>query len=628
MPASASSARHSSSPPASERQQVLGRTDSGRRLLFVLIVFVIAAGALVTRLGYWQIVQRDDLLEGARRQIYYRAEVPSKRGQIYDRSGTVVLAASVTRDRLIVSAERLTPVQRAEMTEFLTAQLALDALESADVAAKLDTARPYLIIARDLQPERSQAIEHAAAEAGIAGITLESDSARRYPQTGGGPNSTLAAHLVGFVNREGQGQYGVEQFYQGVLAGEPKVVEADRDSSGEALAETERTVEPGMPGRDIRLTIDAGLQLALEQEVMSAQIANSAASVSAVVMDPWTGEIYAEATYPSYDANDYAEIAAADPSRFIDPVVSHVYEPGSVFKMMTVLAGLEQGTTAMNRVYRDSGRLRLDNGRTRIEDADGKAMGNMPLEDGIAYSRNVIATKVALGLAPTTDEASTILHDVWTRLGFGTPTDIDVAGEVRGLVNDPSISDWRQIDLANGSFGQGIAVTQVQLARAYAAMVNGGVLVQPHVVAGIGAEPVAATVEEPVLNPAMSAPLNGLLEHVLQSPWYVDEAQVPGHWVGGKTGTAQVWDAEHNRWFLNTYNFSCVGFIGRQEGRPDLIVAVKIAEAPPHRNALGQFILPVTSTELFRRVATDAITTQGLLPVLPPVDSNTARAER
>ena len=607
---------------------MLGRTDSGRRLLLVLIVFVVAAGALVTRLGYWQVIQRDELVESARRQIYYRAEVPSKRGQIYDRSGTVVLAASVTRDRLIVSAERMTPVDRAEMVEFLTAQLSLDPIESEDVAAKLATARPYLIIARDLPLEQSEAIAQAAAAAGIAGISFEADSARRYPQAGGGPNSTLAAHLVGFVNREGQGQYGVEQFYQGVLAGEPRIVEADRDASGEALAETERTVEPGVPGVDIRLTIDAGLQLALEQEVMSAQIANGAASVSAVVMDPWTGEIYAEATYPSYDGNDYAAIAAEDPSRFIDPVVSHVYEPGSVFKMMTVLAGLEQGTTALDRVYRDSGRLRLDGGRTRIEDADGKAMGNMPLEDGIAYSRNVIATKVALGLAPTTGQASTILHDVWTRLGFGSPTDIDVAGEVRGLVNDPAISAWRQIDLANGSFGQGIAITQVQLARAYAAMVNGGVLVQPHVVAGVGGETVAATIEEPVLDPSLSGPLAGLMEHVLQNPWYVDEAQVPGYWVGGKTGTAQVWDAEHDRWFFNLYNFSCVGFIGRQEGHPDLIVAVKIGEAPPHRNAQGQFILPVSSTELFRRVATDAITTRGLLPVLPPVDASTARVQR
>jgi cell division protein FtsI/penicillin-binding protein 2 len=608
---------------------MLGRTDSGRRLLFVLIVFVLVSGALVTRLGYWQLARRDELVESARAQIFFRAEVPSRRGQIYDRSGTIVLAASVTRDRLIVSGQRLDAAERAEMVTFLSGQLALDAEATAALDAKLATGKPYLVIARDLPPERSEAIEAAAREARIGGISFESDFVRSYPQSGGSPNTTLAAHLIGFVNREGQGQYGVEQFYQERLAGEPKVVEADRDSSGKPLVETERTVVPGAPGADIRLTIDAGLQLAVEQEVMAVRIANGAKSVSAVVIDPWTGEIYAEASYPSYDANRYATIAADDPSRFIDPVVSHVYEPGSVFKMLTVVAGLETGTTSMQKEYRDSGRLKLDNGRARIEDADGRAMGRMSLEDAIAYSRNVVAAKVALGLAPTTTEAATILHEVWTRLGFGAPTGIDVAGEVRGLVNDPASRTWRQIDLANGSFGQGVAVTQIQLAQAFAALVNGGVLVQPHVVAGIGAESVQLATDAPVIDPAMSPVLARLMAHVLASEWYVEDAHVPGYWIGGKTGTAQVWDNENQRWFSNTYNFSNVGFIGREEGRPDLVIAVRINEAHPGRNAQGQLILPVTSTELMRRVATDTVTTPGLLPVLsPPSDTTTARNDR
>jgi cell division protein FtsI (penicillin-binding protein 3) len=594
---------------------MLGRTDSGRRLLLLLIVFVIAASGLVVRLGYWQLVKHGELVESARRQIYFQAEVPSRRGQIYDRSGTIVLAASVTRDRLVLSTENMDDAERAAMLELLTAQLELDATASGELAARLAEPKPYVIVAKDLPPERSAAIVAAAEAAGIAGLTVESDASRSYAQAGGGPHTTLAAHLVGFVNRDGDGQYGVEQHYQDVLAGQPSVVEADRDSSGAPLAETLRTVEQGVPGQDIRLTIDAGLQLAIEQEVTAAGIADGANSVSAVVMDPWTGEIYASAAWPSYDENRYAPIAAEDPSVFIDPVVSNVYEPGSVFKMLTVVAGLEQGTTSMDKVYRDTGKMWLDNGQARITDADNLAMGSMPLEDGIAYSRNIVAAKVALGLAPTTRKSSNILHEVWTRLGFGRPTGVDVAGEVRGLVNDPSVTPWSQIDLANGSFGQGVAVTQLQLATAYGAMVNGGVLVQPHVVAGIGADPVVATRDAPVIDPALSGELSGLLEHVLKSPWYEAESQVPGYWVGGKTGTAQVWDAEHQRWFFNIYNFSCVGFIGREKGHPDLIVAVRIGEAPPNRNAAGQFFLPVTSTELFRRVATDAITTPGLLPM-------------
>ena len=595
-----------------------GRTDSARRLLLLLAVFVLGSGLLVVRLGYWQIAQRDQLVDDARRQIYYRADVASKRGQIYDRSGTVVLAASVVRDRLIVSAQHMGDVDRARMVSFLTTQLGLDPLAAAAVRARLETAKPYLIIARDLAPERSEAIADAAATAGIGGISFESDSIRSYPQSGGSPSSTLAANLIGFVNREGAGQYGVEQYYQDVLAGQPKVVEADRDASGKPIMETERTVEPGVPGEDVRLTIDAGLQLAVEQEVMAARLANHAKSVSAVVMDPWTGEIYAQASYPSYDANEYASVASADDSVFLDPVVSVVYEPGSVFKMFTVVAGLEQGTTSLSMTYRDTGRMKLDNGKTKVTDADGKAMGNMRLEDGIAYSRNIVAAKVAFGLAPTISGASTVLHEVWTRFGFGSPTGIDVAGEVRGLVNDPAQRRWREIDLANGSFGQGVAVTQIQLAAAFAAMVNGGNLVKPHVVAGIGSQAITTTGKPGVMDPSMSPTLGGLMQHVLASPWYVDKSQVPGYWVGGKTGTAQVWDQAQNRWLNNTFNFSCVGFIGRTEGHPDLIVAVRIQEAEPTRNAQGQLILSITSTELFRRVATDAITTAGLLLPLDP----------
>jgi cell division protein FtsI (penicillin-binding protein 3) len=607
---------------------MVGRTDSGRRLLVLLIVFVVIASALIVRLGYWQIGQHDQLVESARRQIYSRQTVPSKRGQIYDRSGTVVLAASVMRDRLIVSAEHMTEADRVAMVSFLTEQLTLDPAAAATIQTRLETGKPYLILARNLPPEKSQAIEQAASKAGINGISFESDSIRSYPQAGGGPNSTLAANLIGFVNHDGAGQYGVEQYYQDVLAGEPKVVEADRDAQGKPLAETERTVEPGVPGEDIRLTIDAGLQLALEQEVMATRIADGGKSVSAVVMDPWTGEIYAEATYPSYDANDFAAVATEDNSRFLDPVVSEVYEPGSVFKMFTVLAALEQGTSTLSTVYNDTGRMKLDGGQARISDSDNHAMGKLALEDAIAYSRNVVAAKVALGLAPTRAEASSILHEVWLRMGFGKATGIDVSGEVRGLVNDPAINAWREIDLANGSFGQGVAVTQIQLAAAYAALVNGGILVKPHVVAGLGTQPVSLTTSEAVFDPSLSPELAGLLEHVLKNPWYLEKARIPGYWIGGKTGTAQVWDATAKRWTPNTYNFSCVGFIGRQAGHPDLIVAVRIGEARPLRNAIGQLILPINATELFRRVATDAVTTPGLLLPLDPANSTTVLADR
>src|SRR6185369_6982372 len=237
----------------------------------------------------------------------------------------------------------------------------------------------------------------AAITAGqLKALGLEPEPVRVYPQGGGAPETTLAAKLLGFVNREGAGQYGVEQFYQSQLAGRPKIVQAQRDVASRLIPDTAVVQDPGEPGEDIRLTIDAGLQLAVEQEILGAWAADRAKSVSAIVMNPYTGEVLAEASYPSYDGNDYAAIAASDPARFVDPVISSSYEPGSVFKMLTVVAAMEQHTITTQTRVNDTGILLLDNGRTHIDDADHRAKGWMTFEDAIAYSRNVIAAKTAL----------------------------------------------------------------------------------------------------------------------------------------------------------------------------------------------------------------------------------------
>ncbi len=405
------------------------------------------------------------------------------------------------------------------------------------------------------------------------------------------------------MNRDGVGQYGVEQFYQDQLAGRPKIVQAQRDVASRVIADTAVIEDPGAPGEDMRLTLDAGLQLGIEQEILAAWAADRAKSVSAVVMDPYTGEILAEASYPSYDGNDYAAIAASDPSRFIDPVVSSVYEPGSVFKMLTVVAALEKGEVTTKTMIKDTGILRLDHGTSHIDDADHKAKGWMTFEDAIAWSRNVVAAKVAIGLDPNTRKASGILHSTWTRLGFGSPTGVDLAGEVGGLVRDPAIRTWHQIDLANGAFGQGVAVTPLQLATAYAAMVNGGTLVQPR---------------GQVISSEISNTLVGMMNHVVTTvPFYRDRTLIKGFDVGGKTGTAQIWDPKlHNGrggWKHNIFNYSFIGYVGRQAGKPDLVVAIRIEEGTPTVAKLGQLEMPVMSFELFRRIAHDAITTPGLL---------------
>src|SRR4051794_3984786 len=232
---------------------MLGRTDSRVRLLVVLLAFVVASTALVARLAWWQVVRRDALAEQARMQTSLRVEVASPRGAIYDRSGVVVLATTVIRDRLVAAADKLTATRRREIAAQLATILGLDAAGQAALLAKLVEGRQYVVLARGLEPATSQRIRDAIAAKEIEQVSLEPEPTRVYPQSGGGPDSTLAAHLLGFVNREGVGQYGVEQRYQAELAGSSKVVYAQKDVIGRPVLESSTVADPGTAGTDIRL---------------------------------------------------------------------------------------------------------------------------------------------------------------------------------------------------------------------------------------------------------------------------------------------------------------------------------------------------------------------------------------
>jgi cell division protein FtsI (penicillin-binding protein 3) len=606
-----------------------GRTDSRIRLLILLIVFAFGSLALMARSVYWQVLDQQRLVAAAAEQTTVRLETASPRGDIYDRTGTVLLATTVQRERLVASPNLLSAEQRRATVAELARLFELDDAATLALRESLASSSRYLIVRHGLDRTMADRIRAGLSNGRLFALSLEPEPERVYPQGGGGKDTTLAAHLLGFVNREGVGQYGVEQEYQVTLAGSPRVVVADRDATGRPVLERATVTQPGLSGTDLRLTIDAGLQVRVEQELLAAWIADKAKRVSAVVLDPYTGEVYAEATYPSYDANDYRAIAASDPSRFIDPVVASVYEPGSVFKMMTATAALELGTVTPSTRIKDVGTLRLDGGRTKIDNADRKGMGGMSFQDAIAYSRNVVAAKVALGLGDSTRASSAALHEMWLRMGFGEPTGIDVAGEVAGIVRDPALVPWREIDLANGAFGQGVAVTPIQLATAFAALVNGGTLVHPHVVQGIGDDDVLVEAPTNVINDSLSRVLVKMMRHVVtEVPFYRDRTLVPGYDVGGKTGTAQIWDPAANggkgAWKRNLFNYSFVGFIGRETGRPDLVVAIQIEEGTPTVARVGHLEMPVMSFELFRRIATDAITTPDLLTDRPIVPTLTA----
>jgi cell division protein FtsI/penicillin-binding protein 2 len=596
---------------------MLGRTDSRRRILVVLLVFVVIGSGLVSRLAWWQVAQQPMLAARAQDQTLTQVSIPSRRGTIYDRSGTVVLATTVDRYMLEANPNLLGPdaVARTRLTTDLIGIIGLVPADAAVFSQKLNSNRPYVILAHDLDQAMADRLRAAITAEGVGnGVDLATEPARVEPQVGGAPKTSLAAQLLGFVNRGGVGQYGIEQYYQDVRAGRPKVVMAARSINGRPLIDTGQVTDPGTPGQDISLTIDGNLQLAVEQEVMAAAVADSAVSVSAVVIDPKTGQVYAEASYPSYDANNYAQTPS---SQFVDPVISATYEPGSVFKMLTALAALQQGTITPTSIVNDSGSLSLDHGTARIYDSDKRPMGKITFEKVLAFSRNVGAARVALGLASSTNQAASILKATWDKLGIGQPTGIDLAGEVRGTVHDPAIQAWHQVDVANGAFGQGIAVTVIQLATAYAAMVNGGTLVTPHVVAAIGNQPVAPTPGAQVISPTIAATLTNLMSYVVHTvPWYAAKTLVKGYVIGGKTGTAQIWDPHQNHghggWMPNRFNNTFVGYIGRHA--PDLVIAVEIHEGKPLVIKQGDLPLAVESYELFRRIATDSMTTLDLHP--------------
>jgi len=189
----------------------------------------------------------------------------------------------------------------------------------------------------------------------------------------------------------------------------------------------------------------------------------------------------------------------------------------------------------------------------------------VPFEDIIARSRNVGTGIVAMSLGETTDEGATVLYDMWQRLGIGRPTGIELGNESAGIVADPSVSTWQTIDLVNRSFGQGVAVTPLQLATSFSAMVNGGRLPVPHLIAALGDEAVAVPEPQQVMETELSATMRDLMVHVLEAgPNYAEETLIPGYTVGGKTGTAQIWDQRAGAWMEDTYNHTFVGFVGAE----------------------------------------------------------------
>jgi cell division protein FtsI/penicillin-binding protein 2 len=594
---------------------MLGRTDSKGRLLLLFMALVLLASGMTARLAYWQVNQRQQLTALADRTRTTQQSVPARRGTIYDRTGTIVLAQTINRYRIVADLHSISDAERKRDTTALVDFLELSGdIEVAFRKAMTGTGY-YVVLAANVDADLGKEIADAQANGALGAMTLEPTPVRVYPQAGGAPHTSLAAQLLGFVNDNGKGQYGLEQQYDSLLAGKPQLLDIDPNKPGPTGT---HIVDPGADGVDIRTTIDVGLQLQVEQEVFSTWAADKARTVSAIVMDPKTGAVMAEGSYPSYDANFYQIVANQNPALFMDPIISEFYEPGSVFKMLTASAALQTKTTSLTTKINDSGVLKLPGGQ-EVADADRKAKGWMTFADIVAWSRNVGVSQVAFRLGKTTNAAAANLYQTWRTYGIGQKTGIDLAGEVTGIVPDPAKTPWYQIDLANRSFGQGVAVPPIQIIKAYSEMANGGYQVTPHVAdfSPVGTTAASATPATQVISAGLSTSLVGLMQHVVTAVKSYDQATyIPNYFVGGKTGTAQIWDPSLDRgqggWIPDVYNYSFYGWVGHD--KPDLTIGVVIYRAVPTKVAQGILPMSVQSTELFRRVATDAVVTLKVPP--------------
>ena len=507
---------------------MLARTDSRARALVLLIVVTLAATAIGARLVWWQVIDRERLAEMALHQLAQEQTIPAERGEITDRNGEL-LVTSVELQSVYVTPPSIEDPG-------LAAALLASALDmpAAEVRARIDNDRSWAWLKRRVAPEVAEQIRRL----GIRGIGLLPETKRVYPVEGVAEGTTIAAQVIGYVDNDGAGRFGVEQAEDATLAGTPGSISAQEDVIGRRIADSVSLLREPIDGRDLRLTIDAGVQHLLEQKMWSTFQTNRAAGATGIVMNAETGEILGMASYPSYDANDFASTEA---ERFANPAVSRQYEPGSVMKAFTIAAALDAGAITTSDEFDDDNNLRV--GNVTIHNADRAdwpyGHGEITARDVLALSNNVGAAKIGLELGRAE------LYQAFRRFGFGTPTGIELTGEVSGVIWNPDGANASgDLTAAQNAFGQGLSLTAVQLLAGYASLANGGSLVTPHIVEG-WTDPGGTYHEaerapaERVMRAETAETMVDLLTNAIDDG-IASGAAIPGYTVAGKTGTAQI----------------------------------------------------------------------------------------
>ncbi len=489
------------------------------RASIVMVLIMAFATVLSYRLVYWQVIMRDSLLPSTS-QI---SEDPSdnlSRGTIRDRNG-YLLATDKVFYKFWVSPNIVN--SPAALAEKVSAITDIEVKKLTDIFSGDEV---NMLVHPALSYETGQeliALDHVA-------FILEPLPHRSYP------NGMLACHLLGFVDTQSQGLAGIELYYDELLNGK-------REQSGlegkvaEEIKFGQRPFTPTQNGVDLILTIDRSIQFIIEQELTSAVEAYEAEGGTIIVMEPSTGDVLAMANYPCYDPNHFSQYALEESTIFQNPAVSSQYEPGSIFKLITIAAALDQQIVSPSTIWNDPGEFKI--GHQTIMNSDQEAHGPSTITEILGYSLNTGTAWLSTELGE--DEFYRYIE----RFGFGKQTGIELSNEITGLVKAPGDQNWDAGDLGTNSFGQGIAVTPIQMISAVASLLNDGQLMQAKIVNAIVSH---AHLEE---TPPSSESIQTVSPKVAQTmrQMMVDAVKITtnealleneGWLVGGKTGTAQI----------------------------------------------------------------------------------------
>lgn len=381
-----------------------------------------------------------------------------------------------------------------------------------------------------------------AGDPSLAGLHFKAHLMRSYPER------TLASNVLGFVTLENRGYFGVEEKYNNLLAGVPVTVWVPEDPNRAAeLPATPR-------GADLILTIDREIQAMVEAQLRESMEDTGAEAGTIVVMDPRTGEILAMASTPQMDLNHFTQYNQIykNASEF-NRAVSMQYEPGSVFKMLTLAAALDSGAVSPNFSYLDVGFYEI--GGAYVYNWDRGAWGPQDLLGCMRHSLNVCMTRLADQMGPD------VFYTYMRRFGVGHPTGIDLANEARGRLKVPGDADWYRVDLGTNSFGQGVAMTPIQMMTAASALANGGRMVYPHVLYGMVSNGHQYTTPVQTLGTPISPQTARLVSEILATS--MEQARmasvVEGYRIAGKTGTAQI-PGPNGYYLPNEINASFIGW--------------------------------------------------------------------